>query len=475
MKVTKLNLPVMSSWLEDNQRRLDASPFLSGAFEARVILNRLKAKKEPLEELTEGYKGGIFVAPYFKRVYVDNSDYGLPLLGNNDILMANFIGCSLLSKKVFEKYQEGLELKKGWTLITCFGTVGKIAYCRQDMERCAGSTNFMRIVPEVDKIQSGYLYSFLSSKFGLPLVLENETGSVISNLLPSHLANLPVPRLEEKIETEVHNKIAEAARLRTEYKIQVEQATDKLFNSVGLQDTTSADWHKQDADLGYVHHLDSHNSLRAVNFNPRFKDLCKQIESAKYKELGDICLPGTLKRAGRYKRVDADPEFGGVQLIGQRQLFALKPDGRWVSKAVLGKDMFVEPGTILVAARGTLGESELYCRSEFIWGSAVEMAYSEDILRVIADSNVMPRGCLFAFMRSETAFRMLRSCSMGSKLQDHHPAFLPHLPVPYPDKKIQQEIHELVVDAYNKRECSNQLEDDAVKLVEQTIEEGANG
>lgn len=27
MKVTKLNPPVMSSWLEDNQRRLDASPY----------------------------------------------------------------------------------------------------------------------------------------------------------------------------------------------------------------------------------------------------------------------------------------------------------------------------------------------------------------------------------------------------------------------------------------------------------------
>lgn len=86
MKVTKVNLPVMSSWLEDNQRRLDASPFLSGAFEARVILERLKAKKEPLQELTKGGIKGIFHAGRERRQYVNDPDYGVPFLGSTDIL-----------------------------------------------------------------------------------------------------------------------------------------------------------------------------------------------------------------------------------------------------------------------------------------------------------------------------------------------------------------------------------------------------
>ncbi len=473
MKITKLNLPVMSCWLEDNQRRLDASPFLSGAFEAKVILNRLKAKKEPLEELTKDRINGIINPGRITRTWVTDPKHGVPFLSGRDILQADLSNISLISKKAVKKNPK-LIIEEGWTLITRSGTIGRMAYCRSDMAGMACTEDVLRVIADTDKILPGYLYAYLSSKFGVPLIISGTYGAIIQHIEPRHIADLPVPRLGEKIETEVHNKIAEAARLRTEYQTQVKQATNLLFSSVGLQDITSADWHKQGADLGYSHNLSSHNSLRAANFNPRFKDLCNQIKSAKYKELGEVCLPGTLKRAGRYKRVDADPEYG-VQLIGQRQLFALKPEGRCVSKTVLGKDMFVKPGTILVAARGTLGESELYCRSEFIWSSAVTMAYSEDILRVIADEKIMPRGCLFAFMRSETAFRMLRSCSMGSKLQDHHPAFLPHLPVPYPDKKTQQEIHELVIDAYKKRERSNLLEEEAVKLVEQTIEEGANG
>ncbi len=37
MKTTKLDFPVMSSWMENNGRRLDCNPYLSGAFEAKVI------------------------------------------------------------------------------------------------------------------------------------------------------------------------------------------------------------------------------------------------------------------------------------------------------------------------------------------------------------------------------------------------------------------------------------------------------
>jgi type I restriction enzyme S subunit len=120
-----------------------------------------------------------------------------------------------------------------------------------------------------------------------------------------------------------------------------------------------------------------------------------------------------------------------------------------------------------------LGESELYCRAEFVWGPALEAAYSEHLLRVISEEKFMPRGCLFAFMRSETAFRMLRSISMGTKLQDHHPEYLRALPVPYPEKRIRDNIHDLIVDAYQKRHHSVQLEDEAVALVERMIERGA--
>src|SRR5690606_11515365 len=128
-----------------------------------------------------------------------------------------------------------------------------------------------------------------------------------------------------------------------------------------------------------------------------------RIKAGAWRPLGEICVPGTLRRGGRFKRVDAAPEHA-YQLIGQKQLFWLRPEGRWVAKSGLGDDVLVEPGTILVPAQGTLGETELFCRAEFAWGPGAELAYSEHILRILADEDVMLRGCLYAFIRSETAF-----------------------------------------------------------------------
>jgi type I restriction enzyme S subunit len=470
MKTTKLDFPVMSSWMENNGRRLDCNPYLSGAFEAKVILEKLSAKKQPLHEVTQGGMKGIFNGPRFARNYVEDPEYGIPFLGSVDILAADLSNLTLLSKKQVASHPE-LLIDEGWTLITCSGTIGRMVYSRSEMMGMAGSQHFMRVIANPDKILPGYLYAYLSSSFGVPIVISGTYGSIIQSIEPQHIADLPVPRLGKDIEEKAHKNIEESAKLRSEYQIQIKEATHRLFSAVGLKDITAVDWHKMGKDLGFSHNLESHISLRAANFNPRFKKLCETISSTQYKEIDEICMPGTLQRAGRYKRIDADPEFG-CQLIGQRQLFWLRPEGRWVAKSALGDDVFVKPGTILVAARGTLGESELYCRSEFIWGAAISMAYSEDMLRIIADEQIMPRGCLFAFLRSETAFRMLRSSTMGSKMQDHHHEFVSHLPVPYPDKEIQQEIHEIVVNAYEKRHLSNVLEDEAVAIVEQAISSG---
>jgi hypothetical protein len=467
MKTTRLDLPVKASWMEDNGRRLDCNPYLSGAFEARVILEKLKARKEPLQSLTLDGMNGLINAGRISRNWVNDPKHGLPFLSSTDILQADLSNVSLIAKKA-ARLNPKLIIHEGYTLITRSGSIGRMAYCRADMDGMACTEDVLRVVPDPDRILPGYLYAYLSSRFGVPLVVSGTYGAIIQHIEPHHIADLPVPRLGNAIEEEVHHKIAEAARLRSAYQLQVREATDQLFAAVGLKDITAAEWHKKGGDFGFVQNLGSSASLRAVNFNPRFKELCETIQSSSWRELGGICEPGTLHRAGRYKRIDSEPGYG-YQLIGQRQLFWLRPEGRWVAKSAMGDDVFVKPGTTLVAARGTLGENELYCRSEFIWDAAVSMAYSEDILRVVADEEIMPRGCLFAFMRSETAFRMLRSISVGSKLQDHHYAFLPHLPVPYPKKQLQQKIHELVTDAYEKRHRSNVLEDEAVEILEAVI------
>src|SRR5207249_3377073 len=144
--------------------------------------------------------------------------------------------------------------------------------------------------------------------------------------------------------------------------------------------------------------------------------------------------------------------------------------GRWVARNSIGTDALLENGTIAIAAQGTLGESEVYCRAQFVFGAWKKYAFTEHILRVQADETRMLRGCLFAFLRSETAFRMLRSITSGSKQQDTHYYFLPRLPIPVPNRQGQEVIHQIVLDAFEKRDQAVANQDKAVALVEEAID-----
>lgn len=459
---------VRSSWLEEGGRRLDCNPYMSGALEARDTLHQLSVRKDKLGKITKG----IFHAGRESRLWVDSPRYGIPFLGSTDILSADLSTLPFLAKRRVLN-NPLFSIGERWTLISRSGTIGRMAYVRPDMASMACSEHVLRVVPDEAVIPPGYLYAFLSSQYGVPLVTSGTYGSVIQSIEPEHVSDLPVPRFGVEIEGQVDAKVNEAAHLLTKYQNDIKQATADIFHSVGLNDITASEWHSMGPDVGFSVSEIGTPSLRALNFNPRFHRLIERMSRGPHKVLDEICLPGTLARGARFKRVDASPGHA-YQMVGQKELFWLKPEGRWIAKSALDIESLGTPGAVLVAAQGTLGESEQYCRAEFVWGPWTEIAFSEHILRIIADEEVMPRGCLFAFMRSETAFRMLRSISSGTKLQDHHYAFRGKLPVPYPDKVTQKAIHENVVGAYEARHRAVALLDEATRLVEIAIGGGRN-
>ena len=459
---------VPSTWLEDNGCRLDCGPYMSGAVEIREILKNHET--DALPDLTAGHDGGIYNGPQFERNYVDDARYGVPFLTTTFMMQADLSRLPLLSKTDAQSRKLNyLRVDEGMTLITCSGTVGRTIYARQDMNGVWSNQDILKIVANPRRILPGYLNAYLCTKFGVPFVVSGKYGSIISHLEPKHFSDLLVPRLKEAIERKAHGLVEESATLLAKYQANLNEATALYFESTGLSDITSGEWHSWGSDLGFTAKAGIH-SLRAINFNPRFNHLCERIKQGRWKPLAELCLDGTLKSGPRFRRIDAEREYA-YQLIGQKQIFWLRPEGRWIAKSSVGAEVLVPDGTILVAAQGTLGESELFCRPEFATGHALDRAYSQHFLRVIANEEFIERGALFAFLRSETAFRMLRSASTGSKLQDFHYAVLPSLPIPYPDKKVRVRCHDLIITAYEARDRAIELDDQARTLVERTIEE----
>ncbi|MFD4304522.1 restriction endonuclease subunit S [Streptomyces albidoflavus] len=470
MKLVSLSHPVTSDWLAAQGFRLDPSPYLSGALEARKLLERLPNTVR-LNNVTAGHNGGIFNGPKFSRVYLNDLNHTAPFLGSTDMMEADFSFLPQLSTKVADKFPY-LAVKPGMTLISCSGTVGRMAYVRTDMAGIWSSQHVMKVAANTKRIPSGYLYTFLRSKFGVPMIASSAYGAIIQHIEPHHIADLPVPRFDGKLEERIHRLVEISARLRARFQAGLVAATEDFFRSVGLPELIDIRWHQQERDLGFEVDEVGPTTLRALNFAPRARRLIAKLGSVPGRTLGEICTGGQLGSGARFKRIDADPEHG-VQLVGQRQGFWLRPEGRWISAEQAPPGIFAQDETVMIAAQGTLGENEVFCRPLFVTGSWLNYVYTQHFLRVVSGDPEIPGAYLFAFLRSEAAFRLLRSLSVGGKQQDIHETLRAKIPIPLASPEDRHRIAETVRRAYRNRDRADVLEDQALALLTEAIEEAA--
>ncbi|MGW1780447.1 methylation-associated defense system restriction endonuclease subunit S MAD5 [Streptomyces sp. NPDC002143] len=473
MKIASKDNPVRIGWLREQGLRMDAAPYLSGAFEARKLLERLPVRKEPLGELTEGHNGGIFNGPQFRRVYVLDPDHGVPFLGSRDMLRSDFTDLPLLKKSdAMSGKLSYLQVKPGMTLISCSGFyAGRRAYVRPDMADCWSSQDVLKVEPHPDRIRAGYLYAFLASRFGEALVKGSVYGSAIKHIEPHHITGLPVPRFDPAVEQEIHDLVEEAATLRAEFQTGSVEATEDLFRTAGLEELIDLRWHDDRAEeLGFVQRGLTATTLRPLNYQPRAERILRRLREADHVTLGEICRGGQLSRGLRFMRVDGaeDPRYS-YRLVGQRQAFWLRPEGRWISKTKTSREVLAKDETILVASQGTLGENEVFCRSMFATGSWLSYAYSEHFLRIRSGDTDIPGAYLFAFFRSEAVFRVLRSLSTGGKQQDIHEGMRAQIPVPVLTAPDRKRIAETIRTAYRKRDEADRKEDKALELLERAV------
>lgn len=473
MKVAELSNPVKSDWFADQGLRLDASPYVAGSMKTKKLLEQLP-RTQPLASLTAGHKGGIFSGPMFRRVFLTDPKHSVPFIGTKDMMAADLTGLPRLRKSDAESSALSyLQLKPGMTLISRSGfNAGRRAYVRPDMGDYWASEDIVKVEPDPEKIKSGYLYAFLLSKYGESLVRGSVYGSAVKHVEPHHIAGLPVPRLEAKLEGQIHDLVEECARLRAEFQSSSVSATNDLFTSVGLPELIDVGWHQQERDLGFKVDGLSPDSLRALNYSPRAQNLARRLSSVPGESFGEVCTESSLKIGSRFKRIDVD-SANGIRLLGQRQVFWLRPEGRWISAAQAPSNSSLPDETILIAGRGTLGESEVYGRAIFVTGSWLTNAYSQDFVRVSSGNSEIPGAYLFAFFRSAVAFRLLRAMSYGGKQQGFLPSRLQELRIPLAPPADRKRIAAIVRHAYKCRDQADALEDRALALLTTAIEEAA--
>jgi hypothetical protein len=463
VKIASIENPVKSDWFIDQGLRLDVGPYLSGAIQARERLEGL-----PNTERLDAVAERIFHAGRYSRRWVTSRDHGVPFFSSTDILESDYSFLPLIAKSSAAENPR-LPIEPGWTLITRSGSIGRMAYARPDVDGYTCSEDVLRVVPG-SGIPAGYLYTFLRSRFGVPMIVASAYGAIIQHIEPSHLADLPVPRFASALEQKVHNLVEESAKLRAAYQAGLTAATEDFFHSVGLPEFIDFRWHDEGRDLGFEVADFGAQSIRALNFSPRARRIVDKLSSVQHRTLGDICEDGLLSRGVRFKRIDSDADFG-VPLVGQRQAFWVRPEGRMLAVGSLPSEVYAENETILVASQGTLGEQEVFCRAFMVTGAWLGNAYSEHFLRVVSGDETISGAYLFAFLRSSVAFRIFRSLSTGGKQQDIHEGLRRKIPVPLATLADRQRIAETVRQAYQDRARADVLDDEALSLLTKAIEE----
>lgn len=470
MKTTKLEFPVMSSWMENNGRRLDCNPYLSGAFEAKVILEKLPTKKQPLCEITKGGMKGIFNGPRFSRNYVEDPEYGVPFLGSTDILAADLSNLTLLSKKQVASHPE-LLINEGWTLITCSGTIGRMVYSRSDMKGMAGSQHFMRVIPDPDKILPGYLYAYLSSSFGVPIIISGTYGAIIQHIEPHHIADLPVPRLSKKIEEKAHYLVDQSAINRVLASKLLAEASKDIIAHFHLNIPTP-NYKYSHPSISFASSYSMIKRVDAYYYANWNEEAYKEFSSCpadKLVCLGDITTD--LYIPNIFKRVYAeDPRFGYAYLTGA-DIYVLAPTSeRYLSKKVPDIEKLVlRDGMILVQDSGQIGG--LIGRPVAVGRYLDGFACTNNMVRIVPHSKI-DQGYIFAVLNTEYGIRLLIREATGSSIPHLDEKRIKKIQIPWADSETRELLGKKVLQAIDLRDEACDLETEARAIVENAIRDG---
>lgn len=460
---------VRSTWLEEGGRRLDCNPYMSGAQEARDAILRLSVRKDALQAVTFGYSGGIYNGPVFSRIWVDDPQYGVPFIGSSNISNADLSTLPLLKRSYAKsKKLAYLELTEGTTLITCSGTIGRMAYVRPDMAGIWSSQHIMKVVPDPEQIPPGYLYAFLSSRYGVPLIVSGTYGAIIQHIEPQHIAALQVPRLDQPTEEAIAAKVEAAARARSQAVDLLREAANRLHSMLLIEQPTPVSLlPKPDIaivpcdvfkDRGDAYYYGARNAESRNIFD-------RAAMNRPLGEVAEIFIPGIFKRL-----YASDPRFGSPYITGG-DVFELAPmSDKYLMKRVAAEyRLLLKKGMIVVQEAGQLGG--LIGRSVMVGSYLDGFSCSNNMIRIVPDDDI-DGGYLFTLLASEHGVRLLSREAAGSSIPHTDEQRVKRIHVPWPSRADREEIGAPAIQARELRDQACTWEREARDILEARILEG---
>ncbi len=449
--------------------RFDAPVHLSEGVSAKRLMQSCPYKLLTIGDVSER----VWHAGRWRRVYVNNPNTGIVLLGSSAILKSDLSKEKMISVKYTED-KEDKALKKGWTLISCSGTIGNCAFANAQHAEKLASQDVIRVSPN-NILREGVIYAFLASKYGYSMLTQGTFGSVIQHIEPENVKAIPIPQFPDSFQKEVDDLMQEASKLREEATDELNEAEKILKKAAKLRDLTPEDYdyygmsnsgRKVSCFVRRRKDIDT-TTINAFNHSERIRKT-KASMPCETIPLKDVLLNGDTFSSISCPSIEVKPEHG-IMFINQKDIFDNIVKGKWISKRNISLEKLVEYGEVIVACDGTLGENELFCRALFANEDLQGALISTHFIRM-KTNGIVPSGYLYIWLNSDYGFRFIRNCQAGTKLCHPIPKMFLNIPVPVVEKSVMEEIDKMVKGAYTKRYRANCNERKAISMVEQEIE-----
>ncbi len=438
--------------------RFDAPVHLSEGVSAKRLMQSCPYKLLTIGDVSER----VWHAGRWRRVYVNNPNTGIVLLGSSAILKSDLSKEKMISVKYTED-KEDKALKKGWTLISCSGTIGNCAFANAQHAEKLASQHVIRVSPN-NILREGVNYAFLASKYGYSMLTQGTFGSVIQHIEPENVKEIPIPQFPDSFQKEVDDLMQESARLREEATDALEDAKKALASFITV--THKSTNYKTDV----VSSKDIWNSLQhrldpPALMNDGVVTMSKVTKAFSFKTIGE--LNAKVHRPGIFKRSYVE---NGIPYIKGSEIFLTNPFRRCEqlsrTRTPFVEEMALTEGIILITCAGSVGNIKMITKEY----EDKEAIGSQDIIRLISDDKLYTREYLFTYLQMPFVFDYIQSMKYGSVIERIEPFHVESIPVVEPTEELSAKISNLIKQYMDKTYRAFNCEEQAISMVEQEIE-----
>ena len=213
--------------------------------------------------------------------------------------------------------------------------------------------------------------------------------------------------------------------------------------------------------------LERDNRLEASTFNINRDHAIQLLKNSKY----ELALSGTNEfgfkdcfygpRAKRNYLTNIDNT--SIGFLGSSEMLDIfpnpvkfvSPDNPMINSLSLTEE------TILISRSGTIGNIT------FVNKSLSKFLVSEHAIRLVM--NEFP-GFVYTYLKTDVAQNLLHAEKFGSVILEIEPEAIKNMLIPNPPVLIKQKIHDLIIDSYCKRDESNDLINEATRILIDALE-----